>query len=371
MALLQPATNGSFLKAGFLGFAGGGKTFTAMLLAIGTRKLFGLNAPIAMFDTERGSDDIADFVLKETGQKLLVAKRRSLVDLMEVARECENGGASVLVVDSITHVWREVNDAYIKAKKGRGKGDRMEFQDWGRVKSEWSKWPDWFLNSNCHVIVCGRAGWEYETQENDDGKKEMVKAGIKMKAETEFGFEPGLVVEMQRDFATNKRGHLTEDRNVINRALVLKDRKRVLDGRSCEDPTFEFFRPHVELLVGGEHVAIDTSQKTTFEMDNGADWMKEKKQREIAAEEIEGSLYTVWKGQSGDDKAARLKAMREYWGSTSKTFISEKMPSSQQREGLVRFYKDHPEHFGDGPPTDELPEWAGGTAPNAETKPAA
>lgn len=366
MGLLQPATKGSYLKAGLLGFAGGGKTWTALLLAIGTRKLFGLEGQIAMFDTERGSDDIEGYVLEQTGKPLLVAKRRSLVDLMEVARECERGGISVLIVDSITHVWREVNDSYIKAKKSRGRSDRMEFQDWGRVKAEWSQWPDWFLNSSMHVIVCGRAGWEYETQENDEGKKEMVKAGIKMKAETEFGFEPGLVVEMQRDFATDRKGNLTNERGVINRAIVLKDRKRVLDGRSCEDPTFEFFRPHVEQLLGGTHVAVDTAGKTSFDIDNGADWMREKKQREINAEEIEAALHLVWEGQSSEAKGSRLKAMKEFWGSTSKTFIAEKMTSLLQREGLMKFYKANPDSFGDGPPAPdaELPKWMGGDQPD-------
>ena len=349
MGLLTEATGGSYLKAGFLGFAGAGKTFTSLVLAIGTRKLFGLQGPIAMFDTERGSDDIADYVLKETGQKLLVAKKRSLADLMSVARECESAGVSVLIVDSITHVWREVTDSYAKEKRRRGKSDRMEFQDWGRVKGEWQQWPDWFLNSPMHVIVCGRAGYEYDTQENDDGKKEMVKSGIKMKAEGEFGFEPGLVVEMQRDFATDRKGRLTEERNVINRAVVLKDRKRVLDGKACEDPTFEFFRPHVELLKGGTHVPVDTTGRTEFRLDAAGQgkWEREMKQRETVSEEIAGFMQMIWPGQSSEEKKARTSAMHEFWGAAGWPKLSKETPSDVLRAGLERFIEAH---------KDRLPE---------------
>lgn len=365
MGLLKPATKGSYLKAGFLGFAGAGKTYTAVLLAIGTRKLFGLPGAIAMFDTERGSDDIEDLVEKETGTKLLVAKRRSLVDLMNVARECESGGVSVLVVDSITHVWREVTESYQKEKKKRGQRDRLEFQDWGRIKSEWQQWPDWFLNSAMHVIVCGRAGWDYETQENDDGKKEMIKSGVKMKAEGEFGFEPGLVVEMQRDFATDRKGRLSEDRNVINRALVLKDRKRVLDGRACEDPSFEFFRPHVERLLGGEHVAVDTTGRTAFELDSGGRdrWQRERESREILTGEIKGALLCVWPGDTRDEKREKVSALSEFWGVKSWEAIEKTVHSVELRNGLDKFCAKYADKMPPTPSTtapamDEMPEWA-------------
>jgi hypothetical protein len=44
------------------------------------------------------------------------------------------------------------------------------------------------------VIICGRAGYEYDYFEDDEGKKQLEKTGIKMKAETEMGFEPSLLV---------------------------------------------------------------------------------------------------------------------------------------------------------------------------------
>lgn len=381
MGLLKAASGGSYLKAGFLGFAGSGKTHTAMELAMGAREHFKLPGPIAMLDTESGSDYWKTRVRERTGKDLLAHKSRSLEDLLSVGEEAVSAGASVLVVDSITHIWREVCEAYLRALQENQRRnnwrirDDLEFQDWQRIKSTWSAWPDFYLNSPLHLIVCGRAGWEYEMEHNEEKKKrELVKSGIKMKVEGEFGFEPSLLVEMQRDFATDKKGAIADKREVITRAVVLKDRFGLIDGHSCVDPTFKFFEPHVKLLDPGQHNPVDTSVKTEFQLDDrGKDqWDREKENRKIVAEEILNAFAIAgMAGQSADDKKARAEAFQKHWGHGSWTFISEKLPSSKQREGLTKFYRANPDAFGDGPPADELPEWAGGAAPNAEPKPAA
>lgn len=381
MGLLKAASGGGYLKAGLLGFAGSGKTHTAIEMALGTREYFKLPGPIAIFDTEGGSDFWRSRVRERTGKDLMTLKSRSLEDLLSVSREAMEMGVSVLVIDSITHVWREVCDSYLRElqeiqRKNKWRvRDTLEFSDWGKIKKSWSAWPDLYLNAPMHMIVCGRAGYEYDMEQNEETKKrELIKTGIKMRVEGEFGFEPSLLVEMQRDFVTDRKGALTDKRDVINRAIILKDRFGLIDGHSCEDPTFKFFEPHIKLLDPGQHTTVDTSGKTAFQLDQqGRDeWDREKERRVINAEEIKSALAIAkMDGQGSDEKKARAEAFSKYWNSGSWTFISEKMPSSQQREGLVRFYKDHPEHFGDGPPPDELPEWAGGAAPNPETKPAA
>lgn len=351
MTLLKPATGGGYLKAGFLGFAGSGKTYTAIELALGTRKLFGLPGPIAMFDTEAGSDYIAERVKKETGLELLVVKSRSLADLMTVAQECASASVSVLIVDSVTHVWRECCDAYLQQKTRRQReqgrkfiSDKLEFQDWSRIKAQWGQWPDWYLNSPQHVIVCGRAGYEYDMDKDEDGRKELIKSGIKMKVEGEFGFEPSLLVEMQRDFVTDKKGQLTDARTVINRAIVIKDRWSLIDGKMCDDPTFAFFKPHVEKLRASEHTAVDTERKTEFNLDGEGrdDWQREKQNRTIAAEKIKAAIQMVGlDGQSADDKKRRAETLNKYWGTTSWTELSENTKAAVLLTGLERFESDN------------------------------
>lgn len=344
MPLLQPATEPSHLKAGILGFAKAGKTHTAIALAVGTRAHLQLEGPIAFFDTEDGAGHHAGRVLDATGRPMLVVKSRSLVDLMATVDECIAGGVSVLVVDSITHVWREVCDAYLveardaARRKGWREPDRLEFSDWAKIKLRWSSWPDRYLTSPLHIIVCGRAGYEYDMQEDERGKKELVKTGVKMKVEGEFGFEPSLLVEMERVQDAKQLGDL------INRATVIGDRFDLLNGKSCDFPTFEFFRPYVERLRPAQHNPVDTQRKTSYGLDEtrSDDWKREKDRREVVAERILAAFASAgMSGQSAEDKKNRAEAMKKYWNDTSWKQISERTPSAAMAAGLRRFEADH------------------------------
>jgi hypothetical protein len=367
MTLLKPLGAGQgYLKAGFLGFQKSGKTFTALELALGTRALMKQDGPIAMFDTEGGSEYVAERVRKETGQDLLGVKSRSFDDLMAMGQECLSEGVSVLIVDSVTHVWRELQDAYLKKVNARlkqkGKPGRfnLEFQDWNPIKAQWSTWTDFYLNSKLHIVICGRAGFEYGHEENQStGKKELIKTGVKMRVESEFGFEPSLLVELER---------VQEDHRIVHRATVLGDRFGVVDGQTCDNPTFEFFLPHVKKLKPGAHTPIDTETKSDVDVDeDGRDsWYREKREREIFAEEIQGELLRLHPTQGAADKAAKLDLLEKYFNTRSWTKV-ENMNSATLKAGLDQMRKDlRPP----APRTEEedLPEWAGG--PDSPDSPA-
>jgi hypothetical protein len=114
MSLLKPAENQTAkLKAGILGFAGSGKTYTATDIAIGLAKM-DPKKHVAFFDTETGSDYVIDKVKRE-GLQFSVAKTRAFRDLLTVVKEAEQG-ASVLIIDSISHVWAELLESYMRKK---------------------------------------------------------------------------------------------------------------------------------------------------------------------------------------------------------------------------------------------------------------
>jgi len=304
-------TGQGYLKAGFLGFQKSGKTFTAMLLAIGTRKFFGLTGPIAMFDTEGGSEYIARVVQRETGTDLVGVKSRAFDTLCTMAEECVSAGVSVLIVDSVTHVWRELCDAYLGqlnerlAAKKLPRRQRLEFQDWAHVKGVWSRWADFYLNAPLHIIICGRAGYEYDMELNEEtGRKELVKTGIRMKTEGEFGFEPSLLVEMEREQLPDGKGGFRLQR----RGTVLGDRFGVIDGATTLDPTFDFFEPHLALLKPGAHAPIDTAVKSDVGVDDEGDdgWSRERKTRTILCEEIQGELVNAYPGRRRPTRGRRL-----------------------------------------------------------------
>lgn len=365
MALFKKAVNSSaYLKAGLMGFAGAGKTRTAAELAIGLtlymkeKKLPEANRPIFFLDTETGSDFIAERV-RGAGIELFSSKTRAFVDLKTAVREAEKE-ASVLIIDSVTHFWREFCESYQK-KKNRS---RLEFQDWATLKLEWGGFTDLYVNSACHIILCGRAGFEYDFFENEDGKKELQKTGVKMKAEGEMGYEPSLLLLMERELnmATKRTFRV---------AQVLKDRFGILDGKElCSEetggPTFDMFLPHIERLnLGGTHLGVDTS-RTSSDMfaDNGSTkWQHEKQQKEIALDEVKEEIARKYPGQSAADKQAKADMLEEAFGTRSWTKV-ESLKLDQVKIGRNRIWEMSRGHgYGQEPPQDDGGWVAGDQAP--------
>lgn len=348
MGLLQVAGQGpGYLKAGFQGFQGSGKTFTAALLAIGTRDYFGLDGPIAMADSEGGAVYVNKMTKELCGLDLIVAPTQAFSDLVKVGEEAINAGASVLIVDSMTHYWKEIQESHLatinrqRRQKNWGPRDRLEFQDWAAIKRTWAQWTDFYLNSKLHIVIAGRAGFEYGYQENEQGKKELIKTGVKMKAESEFGYEPSLLVEMEREQSVEERA------KTWRTATVLKDRFNVIDGQVGRfvshrepqknlDQTMAFFRPYLDCLVPGAHTPIDTALKTDTGVDETGDdeWQRRKRERAILCEELQAELLLRWPSQSASDKAAKAAVIKHLFGTGSWTKV-ESMQPDQLRDGLA------------------------------------
>jgi hypothetical protein len=312
MTLFSKATNRqAYLKMGLMGFAGDGKTYTATKVAIGLVNYMrehgvnGCDKPAYFLDTETGADWVMPMFEAE-GIELAVAKTRTFTDLVPAIEEAEKNG-SILIIDSITHFWRELTESYAR-RKNRTKG--LQFQDWAWLKEQWGHFTDQFVNSRCHIIMCGRAGYEYDFFEQEGGKKELEKTGVKMKAETETGYEPSILVLMEkhRDMESNR---------VWRTAAVLKDRAALIDGQTFVNPTFEDFRPHIEYLnLGGEHVGVDTSKTSEGLVPSGAkpQWQYDKEQKEIALDEITEKLKEHYPSQGKEDKQARGDLLQKVFG---------------------------------------------------------
>lgn len=334
-----------YLKAGFQGFQGTGKTRTAVLLAMVARKHFKLDGPVAMFDTETGSAYIKDIVKNITGKPLVGARSRSIDDLLALGDDCIKEGVSVLVVDSMTHVWRTLCDGYLakvnQARESKGWKPRfnLEFQDWNPIKQKFGQWTDFYLNSPLHIVICGRAGHTYDHEQNENGKKELVKTGTKMKTEGEFGFEPSLLVEMELE---------QHDGTTYNVAHVLKDRfdeinlKEFRFGGVADQPlkeqlnaVYAAFGPHLKRLVSGSHTPVsDALPDVGVDETGDTSQRKEMVQREILREEIQGLLVTKWPGQTADEKKSKQEAIHSAFGTRSWTAV-EQMHSDRLRQGLA------------------------------------
>jgi hypothetical protein len=350
---MKADTGHSHLKAGIMGLAGSGKTFTASSFAIGmVGYMAERGAPtkkvVAFVDTENGSAWVAPR-FEEAGIQLMVARTRSLTDLRDSIKWAADN-ADVLIIDSITHFWTIFCDEYA-VRKNRRRG--LEFSDWNIVKREWREnFTDNYLNSKLHILMCGRQGYEYDMQVNDAGKKELVKTGVKMKAEGETGFEPSLLFQMEQE-QTIKDGSVEKVERV---AYVLKDRSTALDGKELRNPDFASFLPHVRRLdIGGAGVAIDTERnnRALFNQDgNDTEWKQRETQREIALEEIQAELDRMFPGQSADSKTARGNYIEEVFQTRSKTAI-EKMYLDKLVAARAKIWiKSRGHEYGVGPPQD-------------------
>lgn len=314
MGLLRPATNQTaFLKAGIMGFAGSGKTFTAKELAIGLAKRVGATK-VAFFDTETGSDFLIP-AFREAGIELLVAKSRAFADLKQFMREAEQD-APIAIIDSVTHVWTDLVDSY-RRKLNRKHGLRMD--DWGPIKAEWGEFTKLYINTRCHVVLCGRAGYEYEYHTDEETqKKELIKTGTKMKAEGEMSYEPSLLLEMERvngDEAVS-RGKRSA---WIHRCYVLKDRTDLMNGKAIDNPTFEDFAPVVNFLnIGGEHIGVDASRNSEHLFDSPDSLYERKKQVEIELELIQDSMIEAEiAGTSAKAREAQVRELKAAFGTSS------------------------------------------------------
>jgi hypothetical protein len=322
----------AFLKMGLMGFAGSGKTYTATNTAIGLvqhmRKLniSYADKPVFFLDTETGSDWIKPAVEK-ADIDLFTAKTRAFSDLMTAVKEAE-ANASLLLVDSISHFWKELCEAYMR-KKNR---TRLEFQDWAHLKAEWGKFTDQFINSNLHIILCGRAGYEYDYFEDGAGKKQLEKTGIKMKAEGEMGYEPSLLVLMERETDM-------ETMKVHRTATILKDRSTQIDGKQFNNPTFASFMPHIKFLnLGGRQLGVDTNRTSDHTIpadvrDNN------RTQRKIVLDEIESLMTYHYPSTSGADKKSKLELLRKHF-KASWTEIESVMPLFDLRAGYDSLHRD-------------------------------
>lgn len=312
----------AYAKIGVFGFAGSGKTRTAFEIATGLAKNTNSKS-IAFFDTEKGSDFMIPLA-EQRGIELFTHKGKSFKDLLQFIREAQAEKIEVVIIDSISHIWRDLCDSYLKTK-GR---KYFTMMDWGVLKGQWKEYTDIYINSPMHILMLGRAGNEYETSTNDDtGKQEMIKSGTKMKVEGETGFEPDLLIEMER---------IESPQGITNRAWIVKDRTDTMNGKHFDNPKFETFKSFFDFLnIGGSHSGIPTESSTT-EIFDKPDWSYEerKKQKEIALEELQEVLTLGGlDGRSAEVNKNKTEKLIKYFGSSGKTYI-ENMRTAELKSAI-------------------------------------
>lgn len=240
------------LKMGIYGPPGAGKTFTSLLIAEGLAKLAGKR--IAFVDTEHGSDFYCQTVLTRAVHAEAfdfdALYTRSITDTLSACRSLNPEEYCVAVIDSMTHLWQACIEAYGGRQTSAG---TIPMHAWGKIKKPYKELMTWALSSPLHILIVGRQGTEYAT---DEETEELKAVGVKMKAEGETPYEPHILLRME----ALKPKHTNEVATIV--AYAEKDRTGVLAGRSFINPTFsDLCRPILPLL-GASQAQIESLEAT-------------------------------------------------------------------------------------------------------------
>lgn len=240
------------IKMGIYGPPGAGKTFTSLLLAEGLAAV--AKKRIAYVDTEHGTD----FYCKAVPTRAVhpdafdfdALYTRSLTEVLSAVKSLKPEQYGVVILDSITHLWEAALASYNGPKTSTG---GIPMHAWGRIKKPYKELMTFLLNSPMHVLICGRQGIEYAT---DEETNELRAVGVKMKAEGETPYEPHILIRMEA-----VKPEKTNDVATIY-AYAEKDRTGVLSGRSFANPTFKTLVEPILGLLGSTQARIASEDET-------------------------------------------------------------------------------------------------------------
>jgi hypothetical protein len=186
MELRKATRKQARIRLGLSAVSGGGKTYSAILIAKG---LTGDLGKVAVIDTENGSADL--YAHLGDYNVLPLTPPFTPERYIEAIRSCEKAGMEVIIIDSISHEWDGKGGCLEIVESLGGK-----YQDWARVTPRHQAFIEAILHSPCHIITTVRRKQDYE----------MIKDGNKVKVEksglreiTREGFEYELTINLEMD----------------------------------------------------------------------------------------------------------------------------------------------------------------------------
>lgn len=168
--------------------SGFGKTYSSLLLAYG---ITGNWEKIAVIDTENDSASLYSNL--GPFKTLRLDAPYSPDRYIEAITACEKAGMELIIIDSITHIWKGTGGIleYQNALGGR-------YQDWAKATPLYQKCLNKILQSNCHIITTNRKkqGYNMITEGN---RTKVEKAGLDDEIRDGYEYEMTLAFEIIND----------------------------------------------------------------------------------------------------------------------------------------------------------------------------
>lgn len=180
------------LRLALTGPSGSGKTYGALMLAKG------IGGRIAVIDSEHGSASLYSHLCEF--DTLELAPPYSPERYIAAIKAAEQAGYDVIVIDSTTHEWSGSGGCLeINEQTARSKFSGNTWSAWNDTTPRHRAFIDAMLQSSAHIIATGRSKTETAQTEGPNGKKKVVKLGMKTEQRDGFEYEFTVVLDIVHD----------------------------------------------------------------------------------------------------------------------------------------------------------------------------
>jgi len=269
------------LRLALQGPSGSGKTYGALLIAKG------LGGKIAVIDTERGSaslySNLVDFDVLELDPPYTPER------FIEAMKAAESAGYETLIIDSITHEWNGVGGCLeLVDHVARSKYKGNSWSAWNDVTPRHRAFIDSMLRSTMHIIATMRSKTETAQTEGPNGKKQVVKLGMKAEQRDGFEFEFTTVLDIVHD------GHY---------AIPSKDRTGLFADRDPHALSAETGK----MLLSWMESGAEPTPEPGFDLSVACDWIRAAETSDEAKDRVRQS----WKQTTEAGHEELMAAYRE------------------------------------------------------------
>ncbi len=238
----QATKTQSKLRLAIFGPSGSGKTYTSLCLWAG---ITGDTGRIALIDTEFGSASKYADRFQFDVLNLSNPKVENMIQAIQAARQYE-----VLIIDSLTHAWKELLIQVDQLAKAKYKGN--SWATWSEGTPLQNKMVHTLLSFPGHIIATMRTKTEWTINLDSNGKSSPMRVGLAPEQGKGIECEFDMLMEISPEHTIH----------------VIKDRTGKFQDRIIETPGESFGMEILAWLNEGEPQIVMKTKQDLLEFAN-------------------------------------------------------------------------------------------------------